>query len=58
MAHKKKKAKAVKRGLRAAIKEVKGTIVGASGGEGGGQVGVRAAGVSERWRMKTEALSH
>lgn len=48
--------------MQAAIKEVKGTIAGANGevgkvvewgGEGGGGVGV-----SERWRMKTEALSH
>lgn len=42
--------------MQATIKEVKGTIVGANGEvgkevEGGG-------GVSERWRMKTEALSH
>lgn len=43
-------------GVRATVKEVKGTIVGASGEvgkevEGGG-------GAGERWRMKTEALSH
>lgn len=56
MAH--KKTQAVKWGLWAAIKEVKGTIVGAHGEEGGGGGGGGGAGVSERWRMKTEALSH
>lgn len=47
--------------MQAAIKEVKGTIAGANG-EVGKEVewgGVRGGvGVSERWRMKTEALSH
>lgn len=41
-------------GVQATIKEVKGMIVEVNGEVGRKGVG----GVSERWRMKTEALSH